>query len=160
MGVDSHVPLSSVPKAYKIIHSLTLEKPQKLLCLLGSTGVYFEISAAAIALMLYAFLNCLCAAGCAPAHLDHKNMFRTGSIPKDESGYIWMLRPTDRSFLSSLPLILLFLHYENGDTLKQVIQKSRECSIPGSIQDQVGWSLGQPSLVEGVTAQSREGRTR
>lgn len=86
MGVDSQVPLSSVPKAHKIIHSLTLEKPQKLLCLLGSTGEHFEVSAVAIALMFYAFLNYLCAAGCGPTSGSQEHVLNR----KYTQGQVWL----------------------------------------------------------------------
>ena len=44
------------------------------------------------------------------------------------------------------------LHCEGGEALEQVAQEGCGCSIPGSVQSQVGWSLQQPDLVGGVPA--------
>ncbi|KAK4830959.1 hypothetical protein QYF61_014418 [Mycteria americana] len=42
------------------------------------------------------------------------------------------------------------LHYESGEALEQVAQRSHGCPIPGSVQGQVGWGFEQPGLVEGA----------
>jgi len=47
------------------------------------------------------------------------------------------------------------LYYEGGEALKQDAQRSCVCPIARSVQGQVGWSLGQPGLVEGVPAHVR-----
>lgn len=39
------------------------------------------------------------------------------------------------------------------------LERSCSCPVAGNIQDQVGWSLEQPSLVKVVPAQGREGGT-
>ncbi|XP_074422456.1 natural killer cell receptor 2B4-like isoform X2 [Larus michahellis] len=44
-----------------------------------------------------------------------------------------------------------------GEPLAQVAQRSCGCPIPGGVQGQVGWGLGQPGLVGGVPAQERDG---
>jgi len=45
--------------------------------------------------------------------------------------------------------------------LEQIAQRiSGRCPIPGGIQDQVGWGPGQPDLLGGNTAHSREFGTR
>ena len=36
---------------------------------------------------------------------------------------------------------------ESGEVLKQAAQRGSGCSIPGGVQDQVGWGTGQPGLV-------------
>jgi len=36
---------------------------------------------------------------------------------------------------------------ENGEALAQAAQRGCGCSIPGDVQDQTGWSPGQPGLV-------------
>jgi len=39
------------------------------------------------------------------------------------------------------------LYYrESDEVLEQAAQRGCECSIPGGVQDQVGWSPGQPDL--------------
>jgi len=48
--------------------------------------------------------------------------------------------------------ILHYDHYDGGEALKQVIQRNCGCSLPGSVQGQVGCSSEQPGLVEGVPA--------
>ena len=48
---------------------------------------------------------------------------------------------------------------EGGEALEQVVQRSCDCSLPGSIQGQVGWGFEQPRLVEGVPAHGRGVRT-
>jgi len=45
----------------------------------------------------------------------------------------------------------IFLN-EGGETLAQVVQRGGSCSIPGSIQGQVGRGWGKPGLVEDVPA--------
>ena len=52
------------------------------------------------------------------------------------------------------------LHYEGGEALEQVAQRSYGCPIPGVFQGQVGWGFEQPGLVEDVPAHSREVGTR
>jgi len=47
------------------------------------------------------------------------------------------------------------LHTEGSETLAQVAQQSCGCPLPGSVQDQAGWGLVQPGLVEGVPAHGR-----
>lgn len=42
------------------------------------------------------------------------------------------------------------IHYEGGEVLAQVAQKSCGCHISGSAQDQAGWGFKQPAPVEGV----------
>ncbi|KAK4810947.1 hypothetical protein QYF61_013356 [Mycteria americana] len=42
----------------------------------------------------------------------------------------------------------VFFYNEGGETLEQVAQRSCGCSIPGSVQGQVGWGFEQPDLVE------------
>ncbi|KAK4814803.1 hypothetical protein QYF61_027248 [Mycteria americana] len=41
------------------------------------------------------------------------------------------------------------LHYEGGEALEQVAQRSCGCPVPGSVQGQVGWGFEQAGLVEG-----------
>ena len=43
---------------------------------------------------------------------------------------------------------------------EQVVQRSCGCPLPGSVQDQVGWSSEQPGLVEDVPAYGRGVGTR
>ena len=49
------------------------------------------------------------------------------------------------------PLHLLLsgrsLHRGSGEVPEQVSQQSCGCSVPGGVQDQVGWDPGQPGLV-------------
>ncbi|KAK4827836.1 hypothetical protein QYF61_021973, partial [Mycteria americana] len=47
------------------------------------------------------------------------------------------------------------LHYEGGEALEQVAQRSCGHPIPGSVQGPVGWGFEQPGLVEGVPAHGR-----
>jgi len=42
------------------------------------------------------------------------------------------------------------LHCEGGEALAQVAQRSCGCSLPGSVQGQVGWGFEQPGVGEGV----------
>jgi len=49
------------------------------------------------------------------------------------------------------------LHYETGEAVAQVAQRSCGCALPGSVQGQVGWGFEQPGLVEGVPALGRGG---
>jgi len=44
------------------------------------------------------------------------------------------------------------LHYESGEALAQVAQRSCGCPISGSVQGRIGWGFEQPGLVEGVPA--------
>ena len=44
---------------------------------------------------------------------------------------------------------------EGGKTLEQVSQRNCGCSIPGSVQGQVGWGFEQPGIVEDVPAHGR-----
>ena len=39
------------------------------------------------------------------------------------------------------------LHRESGEVLEQTAQGGCRCSVPGGVQDQVGWVAGQPHLV-------------
>ena len=39
------------------------------------------------------------------------------------------------------------LHRESGEVLEQTAQGGCRCSVPGGVQDQVGWVAGQPGLV-------------
>jgi len=41
---------------------------------------------------------------------------------------------------------------EGGEVLKQAVQRSCKCSVPGGIQGQVGWDPGQLDLVVGSPA--------
>ena len=43
---------------------------------------------------------------------------------------------------------------------KQVVQRSCGCTLPGSVQGQIGWSSEQPGLVEDVAAHGRGVGTR
>jgi len=52
-----------------------------------------------------------------------------------------------------------FFHMEGGDTLEQVAQGGCGCPIPGGIQGQAGWGSGQPGVVAGNPAYSREVET-
>jgi len=52
------------------------------------------------------------------------------------------------------------IYYEGGETLAQVAQRSHGWILPGSVQDQVGWSFGQLGLVEGVPGHGRGDGTR
>jgi len=52
------------------------------------------------------------------------------------------------------------LHYEAGETLAEVAQRSCGCPLPGSDQGQVGWGFKQPGPVEGVPAHGRGVGTR
>ena len=52
------------------------------------------------------------------------------------------------------------LYCEDGETLKQVAQRSCGCPLPVSVQGQVGWGFEQPGVVEGVPASSRVVGTR
>ena len=47
-------------------------------------------------------------------------------------------------------------HKEGGDALEQVAQGGCGCPIPGGIQGQAGCGSGQPGLVAGDPAHSRE----
>jgi len=47
------------------------------------------------------------------------------------------------------------LHYESGEALEQVSQRSCGCSLPGNVQGQLGWGFEQPGLVEDVPAHGR-----
>jgi len=47
------------------------------------------------------------------------------------------------------------LHYEGGETLGQVAQRSCGCLLPEIVHGQVGWAFEQPGLVEGVPAYSK-----
>ena len=38
-------------------------------------------------------------------------------------------------------------HRESGEVMEQAAQRGCRCSVSGGVQDQVGWGLGQPSLV-------------
>ena len=44
------------------------------------------------------------------------------------------------------------LYYEGGEAPEQAAQRSCGCSVPGSVQGQVGQDFEQPGLVEGVPA--------
>jgi len=44
------------------------------------------------------------------------------------------------------------LHYEGGEALEQVDQRSCGCPLPGSVHSQAGWGFEQPGVVEGVPA--------
>ena len=39
------------------------------------------------------------------------------------------------------------LYYESGEVLEQAAQRGCGCPVPGGVQGQVRWSLGQPGLV-------------
>ena len=39
------------------------------------------------------------------------------------------------------------LYRESGEVMEQAAQRGCGCSIPGGVQDQVGWGPGQPHLV-------------
>ena len=39
------------------------------------------------------------------------------------------------------------LYYESGEVLAQAAQRGCGCPVPGGVQGQVGWGLGQPGLV-------------
>jgi len=39
------------------------------------------------------------------------------------------------------------LYRESGEVLEQTAWRGCGCSVPGGVQDQVGWSPGQPRLV-------------
>jgi len=52
------------------------------------------------------------------------------------------------------------LHYEGGEALAQVAQRSCGCPLPGSVQGQVGWGFEQPGVVEDVPAHGRGFGTR
>jgi len=52
------------------------------------------------------------------------------------------------------------LHYEGGETLEQVAQRSCGCTLPGRVQGQFGWSSEQHGLVEDVSAHGRGFGTR
>lgn len=59
----------------------------------------------------FAFLNCLCAAGCGPTSGSQRNILKSKYIPRDEFGYIWIwqihrLPPSDWNLspLSPSPL--------------------------------------------------------
>ena len=49
---------------------------------------------------------------------------------------------------------------EGGDALEQVVQGGCGCPNPGGTQGQVEWGSGQPGLVVGDPAHSREVETR
>ena len=51
-------------------------------------------------------------------------------------------------------------HTEGGDTLEQVAQGGCGCPVAGGIQGQAGCVSGQPGLVVGDCAHSREVETR
>jgi len=51
-------------------------------------------------------------------------------------------------------------HTEGGGALEQVAQGGCGCPIPGGIQGQAGCASGQPGLVVGNPAHSREVETR
>lgn len=42
-----------------------------------------------------------------------------------------------------------------GEALAQVTQRGGRCSVPGNIQDQIGWSSEKPDLVEDVAIHCR-----
>ena len=46
------------------------------------------------------------------------------------------------------------LYCESSETLQQVHQRSCECPLSGSIQDQAGWGFEQPGLEGGVPVYS------
>lgn len=48
-----------------------------------------------------------------------------------------------------------FFYGEGGETSAQIDQRDGGCSIPGNVQDQVGWESEQPDLVEDVPAHCR-----
>jgi len=52
------------------------------------------------------------------------------------------------------------LHYEGGETLEQVAQRSCGCPLPGGVQGQVGWGSEEHGPVEGVPAHGRGVGTR
>ena len=49
---------------------------------------------------------------------------------------------------------------QGGDALEQVAQRGCGCPIPGGIQGQAGCGSGQPGLVVGDPAHSKEVETR
>ena len=62
--------------------------------------------------------------------------------------------PTSRMFPPD------YFHLEGVDALEQVAQGGCGCPIPGGIQGQAGCGSGQPGLVVGDPAHSREVETR
>jgi len=44
---------------------------------------------------------------------------------------------------------------EGGEALEQITQRSYGCHIPGGIQGQTAWGLGQPDLAGGKPAHDR-----
>jgi len=52
------------------------------------------------------------------------------------------------------------LHYESGETLEQVAQRSCGCPVPGNVQGQVGRGFEQPDLMEVVAAHGKVVGTR
>jgi len=54
----------------------------------------------------------------------------------------------------------VFLHHECDETLEEVAQRSCGCSLPGSVQGQVGWSSEASGLVEDIPADGRGAGTR
>ena len=47
------------------------------------------------------------------------------------------------------------LYSEGGEAVALVAQRSCGCPIPGGVQGQAGWGLGQPGLMGGVPAHGR-----
>lgn len=48
------------------------------------------------------------------------------------------------------------LHCEGDESLEEVVQRSRGCSIPGSVKGQVGCGPEQTDLVCGILAHGEE----
>ena len=63
-------------------------------------------------------------------------------------------------FLQHFNAIQMTMQPHIGNTLEQVAQGGCGCPIPGGIQGQAGCGSGQPSLVIGDPAHSREVETR
>jgi len=51
-----------------------------------------------------------------------------------------------------------FLHYEGGEALECVAQRSCGFPLRGSVQGQAGWGFEQPGVVEGVSDRGFEAR--
>jgi len=55
----------------------------------------------------------------------------------------------------SLDIRKKFFTYEVGDSLEHVAQRSRGCTLTGSVQGQAEWVFEQAVLVEGVPPRGR-----
>ena len=74
----------------------------------------------------------------------------SGSVVVGQGAAVLNLRRVDAE-----SVLQEFVYGEGGETLEEVTLRSCACSLPGSLQGQVGWGFEQPGLLEGVLARIR-----